>query len=155
MSEGEEAYRLPAKWDVFVPAETAVFRFPLVDFVLPAGEHVLAISLHNTETSSSDLRIGAITLVEVASTVQAATEDRPLPAAPAKTREIEFLEDVLSTTLLINDEDHQYSLDAKAKLAAAHRANGDEAGAAKLEGEIAASKQRIAAPDLSGKTPEK
>jgi hypothetical protein len=65
MSEGEEAYRLPAQWSVDGAAETAVFRLPLVDFVLPPGEHVLAISLHNTETPSSDLRIGGITLVEV------------------------------------------------------------------------------------------
>ena len=30
-----------------------------------SGEHVLAISLHNTEAPSSDLRIGGITMVEV------------------------------------------------------------------------------------------
>ena len=67
----------------------------------------------------------------------------PVPdPAPAKTEEIEFLEDVLSSTLLVNDDDHQYTLDAKAKLAAALRANGDEVAAAKLEKEIADSEAR-------------
>jgi hypothetical protein len=50
------------------------------------------------------------------------------------------LEEVLRSTLLINDDDHPYTLDAKAKLAAVLRANGDEPAAAKLEKEIAASK---------------
>ena len=40
-------------------------RIALQDLTLPAGEHVLSISLHNTEAPSSDLRIGRITLVEV------------------------------------------------------------------------------------------
>ncbi len=65
MREGEEAYRLPAAWTVGGSDETAVFRLPLEGFTLAPGEHVLAISLHNTEEPSSDLRIGAITLVEV------------------------------------------------------------------------------------------
>jgi hypothetical protein len=65
MSEGDEAYRLAATRTVYDAAETAVFRLPLGAFSLPAGEHVLAISLHNTERPSSDLRIGGITLVEV------------------------------------------------------------------------------------------
>ena len=65
MSEGEEAYRLPAQWAVSDAAETAVFRLPLEGLTLPAGEHVLAVSLHNTKAPSSDLRIGGITLVEV------------------------------------------------------------------------------------------
>jgi tetratricopeptide (TPR) repeat protein len=74
-----------------------------------------------------------------------AAENRPpdsAPPGPAKTREIEFLEDALSTTRLVNDDDHEYTLAAKAKLAAAYRANGDEAAAAKLEKEIADSKAR-------------
>jgi len=65
MSEGKETYRLSAESTVGDAAETAVFRLPLEGLTLPAGEHVLAISLHNTETPSSDLRIGGITLVEV------------------------------------------------------------------------------------------
>ena len=65
MGEGEEAYRLPAQWTIGGATETAVFRIPLEGVTLPAGEHVLAISLHNHKAPSSDLRIGGITLVEV------------------------------------------------------------------------------------------
>ena len=64
MAEGDEAYHLPALQTTADDAETAIFRFPLDDFTLPPGEHVLAISLHNTERPSSDLSIGAISLVE-------------------------------------------------------------------------------------------
>ena len=39
------------------------FRIPLADLTLPAGEHILSISLHHSETPSSDLHIGGITLV--------------------------------------------------------------------------------------------
>ena len=63
MREGEEAYDLPAA--SVVSDETTVWRIPLVDLTLLPGEHILAISLHNTEKPSSDLRIGAITLVEM------------------------------------------------------------------------------------------
>jgi tetratricopeptide (TPR) repeat protein len=65
VGKGDEAYHLPAGSTVGDAAETAIFRLPLEDLILPAGEHVLAISLHNTEAPSSDLRIGGITLVEV------------------------------------------------------------------------------------------
>jgi hypothetical protein len=65
MTEGAEAYALPAANTVSNQGETATCRIPLGDLTLPPGEHVLAISLHNTERPSSDLRIGGITLVEV------------------------------------------------------------------------------------------
>jgi len=65
MRKGNEAYRLAATRTVSGAAETAVFRIPLGAFSLPAGEHVLVISLHNIEKPSSDLCIGGITLVEV------------------------------------------------------------------------------------------
>ena len=65
MSKGAEAYRLPAATAVSGGDETTTNRIPLASLTLPPGEHVLAISLHNPENPSSDLRIGAITLVEV------------------------------------------------------------------------------------------
>lgn len=65
VSDGPEAWDLPSQWSVSDIQETTVFRFPLKDVVLPPGEHVLAISLHNTEAPSSDLSIGAISLVQV------------------------------------------------------------------------------------------
>jgi hypothetical protein len=65
MREGEEAYNLPAQRAVSNSDETAICRIPLKHVILPAGEHVLAISLHNSKGPSSDLRIGGITLVEV------------------------------------------------------------------------------------------
>jgi hypothetical protein len=65
MEEGAEAYLLSAANTVSDESETTTFRHPLPNLTLPAGEHVLAISLHNTAMPSSDLRIGGITLVEV------------------------------------------------------------------------------------------
>ena len=64
MTEGEEAYVLPAM-NAIGEEESTVFRLPLKSMSLPAGEHVLAISLHNPQEPSSDLRIGEITLAEV------------------------------------------------------------------------------------------
>lgn len=65
MSDGPEAYLLPAASAVGEASERKIFRIPLEGVSLPAGEHVLAISLHNTAAPSSDLRIGGITLVAV------------------------------------------------------------------------------------------
>ncbi|MGI9241142.1 MAG: hypothetical protein ACR2RV_10090, partial [Verrucomicrobiales bacterium] len=70
MRGGEESYRLAAASavgsdDFAILKERTTYRIPLADCILPAGEHILAISLHNTGSPSSDLRIGGITLVEV------------------------------------------------------------------------------------------
>ena len=65
MKAGKEACQLPAVQAVPEKDEHVAFRIPLKSASLPAGEHVLAISLHNPATPSSDLRIGGITLVEV------------------------------------------------------------------------------------------
>ena len=65
MEEGEEADALPAASPVGGQDEMTTRCIALQDLTLPAGEHVLAISLHNTEAPSSDLRIGRIALVEV------------------------------------------------------------------------------------------
>lgn len=65
MQAGDEAYLLPANWTISDSDETTVFLYELEDLTLPIGEHVLAISLHNTEAPSSDLRIGEISLVSV------------------------------------------------------------------------------------------
>ncbi|MEZ5327964.1 MAG: tetratricopeptide repeat protein [Verrucomicrobiales bacterium] len=65
MEKGEEAYHLPAASAVSTVNETTTYRIPLEGLTLPAGEHLLAISLHNLKDPSSDLRIGGITLVEV------------------------------------------------------------------------------------------
>ena len=65
MDDGAEAYHLAARNTVGGAAETAIFRFPLKNFTLPAGEHVLAISLHNTAGTQFRSEDWAITLVEV------------------------------------------------------------------------------------------
>ncbi len=65
MVPGQEAYLLPATTTVGSLDEQQRYRIPLRIGNLPAGEHILAISLHNTEAPSSDLRIGGISLVEV------------------------------------------------------------------------------------------
>jgi serine/threonine protein kinase/Leucine-rich repeat (LRR) protein len=65
MTDGPEAYQLPAARAVSGAEEIAMQRIPLAGVSLPAGQHVMAISLHNPPKPSSDLRIGGITLVEV------------------------------------------------------------------------------------------
>jgi Flp pilus assembly protein TadD len=65
MKEGEEAYLLSAANTVSDFNERTTYPVPLKGLALAPGGHVLAISLHNTERPSSDLRIGGITLVEV------------------------------------------------------------------------------------------
>lgn len=65
MQVGDEAYDLSALSPVGDEMEPTVFRLPLSDLVLPPGNHLLAISLHNPAEPSSDLRIGGISLVEV------------------------------------------------------------------------------------------
>lgn len=67
MSDGNEAYSLPAFSAVGGDNETTIYRIPLKlpNGDLPVGEHILAISLHNPAKPSSDLRIGGITLVVV------------------------------------------------------------------------------------------
>ena len=71
MSGGAESRGLTAADAMNSAEESIVRRIPLAGAALPAGEHVLAISLHNPEAPSSDLRIAGITLVEV----EAGTED--------------------------------------------------------------------------------
>ena len=73
VDEGPDAYRLHATNAAADAGETRLRRFP-IDHTLSAGEHVIAISLHNRDGGSSDLRIGGITLVEVESK---GGEDRP------------------------------------------------------------------------------
>jgi tetratricopeptide (TPR) repeat protein len=75
LGEGEEAYGLASATAVEPSsgaplAERTIHRIPLKDLTLPAGEHILAISLHNSATPSFDLRIGGITLVEVESGIE-------------------------------------------------------------------------------------
>ena len=65
MLAGYGAYSLPARFTVSDNEEENLIRIPLAGVTLSPGEHVLAISVHNTENPSSDLRIGAISLVEV------------------------------------------------------------------------------------------
>ncbi len=59
MLSGEEAYQLPAADGHMGEQETC--HIPLTG-TLDAGEHILAISLHNPQHESSDLRIGGISL---------------------------------------------------------------------------------------------
>ena len=72
--DGKEVLRenLPAGPDTYLLAATVsqgaendgvVHRFPIPGTLEP-GKHLLAISVHNTEKASSDLRLGGVTLVE-------------------------------------------------------------------------------------------
>ena len=64
VEEGPDAYLLPAKTAIPDDDEIKTNRYPItVPGTFPAGEHVLAISLHNTAKPSSDLRIAGITLI--------------------------------------------------------------------------------------------
>jgi hypothetical protein len=62
---GDEAYRLPASEAISGADETTIERIS-IGVKLPPGEHVLAISLHNSSPTSSDLRIAGISLVALA-----------------------------------------------------------------------------------------
>ena len=71
MSDGPDTYLLPAVRAISDGEETVIQRIALRNVSLPAGAHVLAISLHNPAKSSSDLRLAGVTLVEL--------EAAPLP----------------------------------------------------------------------------
>ncbi|MGH8245426.1 MAG: hypothetical protein ACREUU_03235, partial [Gammaproteobacteria bacterium] len=62
---GPEAYLHSATIPQGPNNDGVIHRFPIRGTLAP-GTHLLAISLHNTELPSSDLRIGGITLVEAA-----------------------------------------------------------------------------------------
>lgn len=68
----KEKYDLFAQQTIAGDQETKVNSYP-VRIKLPAGEHVLAISLHNRANGSSDLRIAEISL-SVESDVESAAE---------------------------------------------------------------------------------
>jgi hypothetical protein len=61
IGKGKEAYDLFARQTISGEQETAVNSYPL-NLELSAGEHILAISLHNRPQGSSDLRIAEISL---------------------------------------------------------------------------------------------
>jgi hypothetical protein len=65
MSDGPEAYRLAAENTITDGIEEATPIRIALPGTLEPGEHILAISLHNTEVPSSDLRIAEISLVEL------------------------------------------------------------------------------------------
>ena len=62
MKEGPEAWLLAAGEPVSDADEGVTLAWP-VPGELPAGDHVLAISVHNVSGSSSDLRLGGVSLV--------------------------------------------------------------------------------------------
>ena len=90
--DGKEVLRenLPAGPDTYLLAATAsqgeendtvVHRFPFPGTLEP-GKHLLAISVHNTEKASSDLRLGGVTLVETGAEAKP-EQDRGKQAPPA------------------------------------------------------------------------
>jgi hypothetical protein len=64
LPDGPDAYLLSASVPQGPDNDGVIHRFPLPSTLEP-GEHVLALSVHNAAPTSSDLRLGAITLVEV------------------------------------------------------------------------------------------
>jgi serine/threonine protein kinase/tetratricopeptide (TPR) repeat protein len=65
MPAGPDAWKMPSKSAV-APGEERILRSFKVPGPLPAGDHILALSVHNSAQPSSDLRLGGVTLVEVA-----------------------------------------------------------------------------------------
>jgi hypothetical protein len=63
VSDGPDAWKLDALQGVNEDEIELTMVWPLAN-ELPAGDHVLAISLHNIGGSSSDLRLSGVTLVE-------------------------------------------------------------------------------------------
>ena len=66
MSMGEPDYDLPAAKTIGGETELVVNRLKLDGVTLDPGEHVLAISVHNPAKPSSDLRLGGVTLLGMA-----------------------------------------------------------------------------------------
>jgi len=64
MEPGSDAYLLPAVKAMDRENDGVIHRYPIPGD-LPAGPHILAISVHNTAQPSSDLRLGGVSLVEV------------------------------------------------------------------------------------------
>ena len=62
MKQGNESYKLQGDQSTGGDQETLVREFPIPGEI-QSGEHILAISLHNHSTTSSDLRIAEISLV--------------------------------------------------------------------------------------------
>lgn len=60
-----DGYRLLAQSSISEGAEEELVEIPLSAGKLSVGEHVLAISLHNVSPTSSDLRLGEISLIEM------------------------------------------------------------------------------------------
>ncbi len=85
MKDGAESYTLAARGPIGPQDETELVQIPLDLEFLPPGDHVLAISLHNSGPRSTDLRLAEISLVE-AEDVQASSTmflpDRPAGLDP-------------------------------------------------------------------------
>ena len=64
VEQGPDSYRLAATNPISWLDENMVQRHPIPGS-LPAGDHVLAFSIHNRGDGSSDLRLAEITLVEL------------------------------------------------------------------------------------------
>ena len=79
---GPEAYLLSATRPQRADNDGVVHRFPIPG-TLASGTHLLAISVHNTELPSSDLRIGGITLVETADEPKPPQDSTKKTSAPA------------------------------------------------------------------------
>ena len=74
VGDGDEAYDLFAKRTISGEDEQTIHSYPL-KAPLSAGEHLLAISLHNRGGGSSDLSLGAISLEEKSTADVAEDED--------------------------------------------------------------------------------
>jgi hypothetical protein len=73
---------LPASKAVSGAEEFAIHRIPIGDLA-STGPHHLAISVHNSDPTSSDLRLAGITLVELAEEPPAAVREKDSsPPAP-------------------------------------------------------------------------
>ena len=59
------SHHLPAARPIEGDEERVIWRIPLKGILLPAGKHVLALSVHNAIRSGGDLHLGSITLVQV------------------------------------------------------------------------------------------
>jgi hypothetical protein len=76
LGQSRDSYNLMAQDTIAAEAETTVNSYPL-KVKLPAGEHVLAISLHNRDGGSTDLRIAEISLEMPSGDAATAPKDAP------------------------------------------------------------------------------
>ncbi len=124
LPQGPDAYLLSATTPQKPDNDGVVHRFQIPGTLEP-GEHILAISVHNTELPSSDLRLGGITLVETGAEAKPPQDGgNQAPAPTAAGDDLKSLEEALETVRSAKGPEAPETIAAMTALAAAYGADG-------------------------------